>query len=88
MGKARDLFKKIRDNKGMFHARMDTIKGKSGKDLTEREMIKKRWQEYTEEVYKKNLYDPDNHDGGITPRAGHPGVEDEVGLRKHHYQQS
>ena len=56
-------------------------------DLTEREMIKKRWQEYTE-VYKKNLYDPDNHDGGITPRAGHPGVEDEVGLRKYHYEQS
>ena len=88
MGKARDLFKKIRDTKGTFHGRMDTIKDKNGKDLTEREVIKKRWQEYTEELYKKSLYDPDNHDGVITPRAGHPGVEDEVGLRKHHYQQS
>jgi len=53
MGKARDLFKEIRDTKGTFHARMDTIKDKNGKDLTEREVIKKRWQEYTEELYKK-----------------------------------
>ena len=66
MGKARDLFKKIRDTKGTFHGRMDTIKDKNGKDLTEREVIKKRWQEYTEELYKKSLYDPDNHDGEIT----------------------
>ena len=88
MGKTSNLFKKIRDNKGTFHVKMGSIKGRNGMDLTEAEDIKKRWQEYTEEVYKKNLYDPDNHDGGITPRAGHPGVEDEVGLRKHHYQQS
>ena len=66
MGKTRDLFKKIRDTKGTFHAKMGTIKGKNGMDLTEAEDIKKRWQEYTEEVYKKDLHDPDNHDGVIT----------------------
>ena len=64
MGKTRDLFKKIRDTKGIFHAKMDTIK--DSMDLTETEDIKKRWQEYTEELYKKDLYDPDNHDGVIT----------------------
>ena len=63
MGKTRDLFKKIRDTKGTFHEKMGSIKDRNGMDLTEAEGIKKRWQEYTEEVYKKNLHDPDNHDG-------------------------
>ena len=62
MGKTRDLFKKIRDTKGMFHAKMGPIKDRNGKDLTEAEDIKKRWQEYTEELYKKGINDPDNHD--------------------------
>ena len=66
MGKARDLFKKIRDTKGTFHAKIGTIKDKKGMDLTEAEDIKKRWQEYTVELYKKDLHDPDNHDGVIT----------------------
>ena len=66
MGKTRDLFKKIRDTKGTFHAKMGTIKNRNGMDLTEAEDIKKRWQEYTEELYKKDLHDPDNHDGVIT----------------------
>ena len=66
MGKARDLFQKIRDTKGTFHARMGSIKDRNGLDLTEAEDIKKRWQEYTEELYKKDLHDPDNHDGVIT----------------------
>ena len=66
MGKTRDLFKKIRDTKGTFHAKMGTIKNKNGMDLTEAEDIKKRWQEYTEELYKKDLHDPDIHDGEIT----------------------
>ena len=66
MGKTRDLFKKIRDTKGIFHANMGTIKGRNGMELIEAEDIKKRWQEYTEELYKKDLYNPDNHDGVIT----------------------
>ena len=66
MGKTRGLFKKIRDTKGTFHAKMGSIKDKSGRDLTEAEDIKKRWQEYTEELYKKDLHDPDNNDGVIT----------------------
>ena len=66
MGKTRDLFKKIRDTKGTFHAKMGTIKGRNGMDLTEAEDIKKRWQEYTKELYRKDLNDPDNHDGVIT----------------------
>ena len=66
MGKTKDLFKKIRDTKGTFHAKMGTIKDRSGRDLTEAEDIKKRWREYTEEQYKKDLHDPDNHDGVIT----------------------
>ena len=66
MGKTRDLFKKIRDTKGTFHAKMGTIKGRNGMDLTEAEHIKKRWQEYTEELYIKDLHDPDIHDGVIT----------------------
>ena len=66
MGKARDLFKKIRDTKRTFHAKMGSIKDRNGMDLTEAEDIKKRQQEYTEELYQKDLYDPDNHDGVIT----------------------
>ena len=65
-GKTRDLFKKIRDIEGTFHAKMGTIKDRNGMDLTEAEDIKKRWQEYTEELYKKDLHEPDNHDGVIT----------------------
>ena len=66
MGKTSDFIKKIRDTKGTFHAKMDTIKDRSGMDLTEVEDIKKRWQEYTEELYKKYLQDPENHSGMIT----------------------
>ena len=66
MGKSRDLFKKIRDTKGTLHAKMGTIKDRNGMDLTEAEDINKRWQEYTEELYKKDLHDSDNHDGVIT----------------------
>ena len=65
-GKTRDLFKKIRDTKGTFHAKLGLIKDRNGMDLTEAEDIKKRWQEYTEELYKKDLHDQDNHDGVIT----------------------
>ena len=66
MGKTRDLFKKIRDIKGTIHTKMCSIKDRNGMNLTEAEDIKKRWQEYTEELYKKDLHDPDNHDGVIT----------------------
>ena len=66
MGKTRDLFKKIRDTKGIFHAKMGTTKDRKGMDLTEAEDIKKRWQEYTEELYKKDLHDQDNNNGVIT----------------------
>ena len=66
MGKTRDLFKKIRDTKGIFHAKMGSIKDRNGMDLTEAEDNKKRWQEYTEELHKKGLRDPDNYDGMIT----------------------
>ena len=66
MGKTRDLFKKIRDSKGIFHGKMGSIKDRNGMDLTEAEDIKKRWQEYTEELYKKDLHLPDNQDGVIT----------------------
>ena len=66
IGKTRDLFKKIRDTKGTFHAKMDSIKDINGMNLTEAEDIKKRWQEYTKELYKKDRHDPDNHDGVIT----------------------
>ena len=65
MGKTRDLFKKIRGTKGKFHAKMGSIKDRNGVDLTEAEDIKKRWQEYTEELYKKGLHNPDNHDGVV-----------------------
>ena len=87
MGKTRDLFKKIRDTKGTFHAKMGSIKDKNGIDLTEAEDIKKRWQEYTKELYKKDHHDPDNHDGVIIHLE--PDIlERKVGLRKHHYEQS
>ena len=66
MGKTRDPFKKIRDTKGTFHANMGSIKNRNGMDLTEAENIKKRWQEYTKELYKKDLHNPDNHNGMIT----------------------
>ena len=89
MGKTRDLFKKIRDTKGTFHAKMGSIKDRNGMDLTEAEDIKKTWKEYTE-LYEKDLHDTDNHDGVIdhSPRAQHPGMQSQVGLRKHHYEQS
>ena len=66
MGKTRDLFKKIRDTKGIFYAKIKSIKGSNGMDLTEAEDIKKRWQEYTKDLYKKDLHDPDNNNGVIT----------------------
>ena len=87
MGKTRDLFKKIRDTKGTFNAKIGLIKDRNGMDLTEAEVIKKRWQEYTEELYKKDLYDPGNHDGMIT-HLEPDRVQSQVGLRKHHYKQS
>ena len=71
MGKTRDLFKKIRDTKGTFHGKMGLIKDRNGMDLTEAEDIKKRWQEYTEELCKKDLHNPDNHDGVITNLEPH-----------------
>ena len=74
MGKISDLFKNIRDTKGTLHAKMGSIKDRNGIDLTEAEGIKKRWQEYTEELYKKDVHDPDNHDGEITDVARHPGM--------------
>ena len=89
MGKTRDLFKKIRDTKGTFHAKTGLIKDRNGMDLTEAEDIKKRWQEYTEELYKKDLHDQNYHDGVITHLE--PDIlECDVkwGLRKHHYEQS
>ena len=90
MGKTRDLFKKIRVTKGTFHARMSSIKDRNGMDLTEAEDCKKRWQEYTEELYKRDLHDPDNHDGVITnlkPDILECEVKWALG-RKHHYEQS
>ena len=73
LGKTRDLFKKIRNTKGTFHAKMGTIKDRNGMDLTEGEDMKKRWQECTEKLYKKDLHDLDNHSGMII-RARHPGM--------------
>ena len=87
MGKTSYLFKKIRDTKGIFHAKMGTIKNRNGVDLTEAEDIKKRWQEYTEELYKKDLHDLDNHNGAVTHLE--PDIPDyNVKHRKHHYEQS
>ena len=74
LGKTSDLFKKIRDTKGTYHAKMSSIKDRNGMDLRDAEDSKKRWQEYTEELYKKDLHDPDNHDGDHSPRARHPGM--------------
>ena len=74
MGNIRDIFKKIGDSKGTFHAKMGTIKDRNGMDLTEAEEIKKRWQEYTEELYKKGLNDLDNHDDVVTHQGSPPGV--------------
>ena len=71
MRKTSDLFKKLRDTKGTFHAKMGTIKDRNGMELTEAEDIKKRWQEYTEELYKNDLNDPDNHDDVCEPRLLH-----------------
>ena len=88
MGKIRDLFKKIRDIKGTFHVKMGTIKDRNGMDLTEAEDIKKRWQEYTEELYKKSLNDLDNHNGVIIylePQTSWNAKSS--GLTKHHYEQ-
>ena len=73
MGKTRNLFKKIRDTKETLHAKIGTIKDRNSTDLTEAEAIKKKWQVYTEELYKKDLNDPDNHDGVVT-HLGHPGM--------------
>ena len=85
MGKTRDLFKKIRDTKGTFHAKMDTIQDRNNMDLTEAEDIKKRQQEYTKELYKKDLNDPDNHDGLIIHRQPNmPGLRSQMDLGKHH----
>ena len=88
-GKTRDLFKKVWDAKGTFHAKMSTIKDRNGMDLTEAEDMKKRWQEYTEELYRKRSSWPRwsrwcDH----SPRTRHPGMSSQVGLRKHHYEQS
>ena len=88
MGKTRNLFKKIRDTKGNFHANMCTIKNRNGMDLTEAEDIKKRRQEYTEELYKKDIHDPDNHDGVITHLEPDILEIKSSGLGKHHYEQS
>ena len=88
MGKTRDLFKKLRDTKGTFHARMGTIKDRNSEDLTEAEEIKKRWQEYKEQ-YKKGLIDTDNHDGVVTHLE--PDIleyEVKMSLTKHYYKQS
>ena len=88
MGKTRDLFKKIRETKGTFHTKMGTIKDRNGMDLTEVEDIKKRWQEYTEELYKKDLHDPDNHDGVITHLEPDILECEAKWALKHHYEQS
>ena len=89
MGKTRDLFKKIRDTKGAFHAKMGSIKDRNGMNLKETEDIKKRWQENTE-LYKKDFHDPDNQNAiyDHSPRPRHLGMQSQVGLRKHHYEQS
>ena len=88
MGKTRDLFKKMKDTKGTFHAKMGLIKDRNCRDLTESEDIKNKWQEYTEELYKKDLHDPDNHDGVITHLEPDILEWSQVGLIKHHYEQS
>ena len=82
------VFKKIRDTKGTFHAKIDTIKDRNSMNLTEAEDIKKRCQEYTEELYKKDLHDRESRWCLHSPRARHPGMQSQVSLRKHHYEQS
>ena len=86
MGKTRDLVKKIRDIKETFHAKMGSIEDRNGMDLTEAEDIKKRWQEYTEELYKKDLHDPDNH--SVITQLLHSEMQSQMGLREYHYEQS
>ena len=86
MRKTRGLFKKVRDTKGTFHAKMDTVKDRNAMDLTEAEDIKKRWQEYTEELYKKDLHDPDNHEGIINHLE--PGILECEVKWQHHNEQS
>ena len=88
IGKTRDLFKKIRDSKGTFHAKMGIIKDRNNMDLTEVKDIKKTWQEYTEELYKKDLHDPDSHDGVVTHLEPDILHVKSSGPRKHHYEQS
>ena len=88
MGKTRDFFKKIRDTKGTLHAKMGSIKDRYGMDLTEAEDMKKRWQEYTEERYKKDLHDPDNHDSVIIHLESDILEYEVKRVRKHHYEQS
>ena len=89
MGNTKDLFKKIRDTKGTFHAKMGSIKDRNGMDLTEAEDIKKRWQEYTEKLYKKRSSRPrESRWCDHSPRARHPGMWSQVGLRKYHYKQN
>ena len=89
MGKTRDLFKKIRDTKGTFHAKMGSIKDRNGMDQTEAEDIKKMWQEHTEELYKKDLHVPNNHNGVITHlEPDILGCEVKWALGKYHYEQS
>ena len=87
MGKTRDVFKKIRDTKGIFHAKTGPIKDRNKMNLTEAEDIKKGWHEYTKELYKKDLHDPDNHDGMITHLEPDIWNVKSSGLRKHHHQQ-
>ena len=86
--KTRDRFKKIRDTKGTFHGKMGSIKDRNGMELKEAKDIKKRWQEYTEELYKKDLHDQDNHHGVITYLEPDILESKFKGLRKHHYKQS
>ena len=86
--KTRDLFKKIYDTKGTFHANMGKRKDRNGVDVREAEDIKKRWQEYTGELYKKDLDDPENQWCDHSPRARHPGMQSQGVLRKYHYEQS
>ena len=89
MGKTRDIFKKIKDTKGIVHAKMGTIKDRNGMDLTEAEDVKKRWQEYTEELYKKELHNQENHDGVITHlQPDIPECEVKWALGRHHCEQS
>ena len=87
MEKSRYFFKKIGDIKGTFHVKMGTIEDRNSKGLTEEEDIKKRWQEYTEELYITDLHDPDNHNGVVRLEPD-PGMRSQVSLRKHHYKQS